>query len=100
VPGPAYAGDEIVRYPRKTLGELVNSVPVIQANCLKSLTNVNTVEEHNELSSYGENPDNGWIDEGDLPEEDDSTYERKFSVVKYIGTTRRVTHVNMASLAA
>jgi hypothetical protein len=53
----------------------------------------NTVEEYNELSSYGQNPDALWVDEGDLPEEDDSTYERKHSYVKYIGTTRRVTHV-------
>jgi len=53
----------------------------------------NTVEEYNELSSYGENPDAGWIDEGDLPTEDDSTYERKFAIVKYLGTTRRVSHV-------
>ena len=53
----------------------------------------NTVEEHNVLSSYGENPDAGWIDEGDLPNEDDSSYERQFAVVKYLGTTRRVTHV-------
>lgn len=53
----------------------------------------NTVEEFNQIQSYGENPDAGWIDEGDLPEEDDSRYERKFAVVKYLGTTRRVTHV-------
>jgi hypothetical protein len=53
----------------------------------------NTVTEFNELSSYGENPDALWVDEGDLPEEDDSTYERKHSYVKYIGTTRRVSHV-------
>jgi hypothetical protein len=53
----------------------------------------NTVEEHNVISSYGENADSGWIDEGDLPEEENTTYERKYAVVKYIGTTRRVTHV-------
>jgi hypothetical protein len=53
----------------------------------------NTVEEFNQIQSYGTNPDAGYIDEGDLPQEDDSTYERKFSVVKYLGTTRRVTHV-------
>jgi hypothetical protein len=53
----------------------------------------NTVVEYNELSSYGENPDALWIDEGDLPEEDDSTYERKHNYVKYMGTTRRVSHV-------
>lgn len=53
----------------------------------------NTVEEHNVISSYGENADAGWIDEGDLPNEDDATYERQYAVVKYLGVTRRVTHV-------
>lgn len=53
----------------------------------------NTVEEYNQIQSYGTNPDAGFIDEGDLPSEDDSQYERKFSLVKYIGTTRRVSHV-------
>lgn len=53
----------------------------------------NTVEEHNELSSYGVNPDAAWIAEGNLPEEDDSTYERQYAVVKYLGTTRKVSHV-------
>ncbi|UCF48288.1 MAG: hypothetical protein JSU89_14150 [Myxococcales bacterium] len=53
----------------------------------------NTVEEYNRISSYGDNPDAGYIDEGDLPSEDDTTYSREFSIVKYLGTTRRVTHV-------
>ena len=60
---------------------------------IPKLAAYNTVEEHNVISSYGENPDAGWIDEGDLPSEDDSTYERAYAVVKYLGTTRRVTHV-------
>lgn len=59
---------------------------------IPKLAAYNTVEEHNELSSYGQNPDAGWIAEGDLPEEDDSTYERKYAIVKFLGTTRRVTH--------
>lgn len=54
----------------------------------------NTVEEHNELSSYAENEDTGWIDEIDLPEDDSSTYERKYAVVKFLGTTRSVSHVS------
>lgn len=53
----------------------------------------NTVEEHNEQSSYGQNADNLWIDEGDLPESDDSTYERQYAVIRYMGTTRKVSHV-------
>lgn len=53
----------------------------------------NTIEEFNQIQSYGTNPDAGYIDEGDLPQEDDSTYERKFALIKYLGTTRRVSHV-------
>lgn len=60
---------------------------------IPKLAAYNTVEEHNELSSYGNNPDAGFVDEGDLPTENDSSYERKFAVVKYMGTTRSVTHV-------
>jgi hypothetical protein len=53
----------------------------------------NTVEEHNQISNYGSNEDSGFIPEGALPESDDSTYERKYAVVKFLGTTRSVTHV-------
>ena len=60
---------------------------------LPKLPAYNTVEEHNEISEYGANPDAGFIGEGDLPEEDDAKYERKFAIVKFLGTTRRVTHV-------
>jgi len=60
---------------------------------IPKLAAYNTVEEYNLIESYGQNPDAGFIDEGDLPESDDSTYERKFSVVKYLGTVRKVTHV-------
>lgn len=53
----------------------------------------NTVEEHNVLHSYGDNLDSGFIAEGDLPEEESSTYERKHAFVKFIGRTRKVSHV-------
>jgi len=53
----------------------------------------NTVEEHNQISNYGSNEDSGFIPEGALPESDDSTYARKYAVVKFLGTTRSVTHV-------
>jgi len=59
---------------------------------IPKLAAFNTVEEHNELSSFGENLDAGWIAEGALPTEQDSTYERKYAVVKFMGTVRRVTH--------
>ena len=52
----------------------------------------NTVEEYNLLKEYGAGQA-AFIDEGDLPEEDDSTYERATTLIKYLGTTRRVTHV-------
>ena len=52
----------------------------------------NTVEEHNELSSYGIGEE-GFVAEGQLPEEEDSTYERKYATIKFLGTTRRVSHV-------
>lgn len=60
---------------------------------LSKVPEYNTVAEYNVLRDYGENEDDGWIDEGDLPNEDSSTYERKHVFVKYIGTTRSVSHV-------
>lgn len=56
----------------------------------------NTVEEYNRLVSYGKGTNRfnfGWMGEGDLPEEEDSTYERVTALIKYIGVTGRVTHV-------
>jgi len=60
---------------------------------LQKLAAYNTVEEYNQIQSYGNNADSGWIDEGDLPTEQDATYERKHSIVKYLGIVKRVTHV-------
>lgn len=51
----------------------------------------NTVQEFNRLSSVG-NEDGIFVSEGELPEEDDSTYERLYTLIKFMGTTRRVTH--------
>lgn len=53
---------------------------------------VNTAEEYNRLHRVGSG-DAAFIAEGDLPEEDDSTYSREVALVKFLGTTRRVTHV-------
>lgn len=53
----------------------------------------NTVEEYNLLTDYGNEEAGGFNGEGELPEEDDSVYERKSQLVKYLGTTRKVTHV-------
>lgn len=50
-----------------------------------------TVEEYNQLLSYGSNT-GGFVPEGILPETDDSQYRRQASFVKFLGTTREVTH--------
>lgn len=51
----------------------------------------NTVEEFNQLSSYGADR-GGFNNEGELPEEEDSTYVRRSELVKFVGTTRSITH--------
>lgn len=51
----------------------------------------NTVEEYNQLTSYGEER-GGFNREGELPEEENSQYVRKSELVKYLGVTRTVTH--------
>ena len=50
-----------------------------------------TVEEYNQLLSYGSGV-GGFVPEGVLPETDDSKYRRQASFVKFLGTTREVTH--------
>lgn len=50
-----------------------------------------TVEEYNMLTDYG--ADAGvFTNEGDLPQTQDSTYLRQVAYVKFLGTTREVTH--------
>lgn len=58
---------------------------------LTKLPAFNTVVEYNRLEQYGSGV-GAFIAEGDLPESDDSTYSRNYSVVKYLGTTRSVSH--------
>ena len=50
-----------------------------------------TVEEYNQLTSYG-GSGNAFVQEGELPPSQDSSDVRKTALVKYIGTTREVTH--------
>lgn len=50
-----------------------------------------TVEEYNQLLSYGQGV-GGFLPEGVLPETDTSEYRRQASFVKFLGTTREVTH--------
>jgi hypothetical protein len=51
----------------------------------------NTVEEYNQLTAYGDTS-NAFLPEGVMPETNDSNYSRKVALVKYMGTTRVVTH--------
>ena len=51
-----------------------------------------TVEEYNQLLSYGQDNNSGFLPEGVLPETDTSEYRRQASFVKFLGTTREVTH--------
>lgn len=51
----------------------------------------NTVEEYNQLLSYG-NDGGGFLTEGELPDTQDSTYQRKAMFIKFLGVTREVTH--------
>lgn len=96
-PGSVVAGDGFalrVESLERTLKNLTFRMEHVKLwKAITKLAAYNTVEEHNVLYNYGQNADAGWIDEGDLPNEDDSSYQRKFAVVKYIGTVRRVTHV-------
>lgn len=51
----------------------------------------NTAEEYNQQTSYGQDR-GGFNNEGELPEEEDSTYVRRAQLVKYLGVTKSVTH--------
>ena len=51
----------------------------------------NTVEEFNVLDSYGGNS-SPFFTEGGLPGEEDSNYIRQAQYVKFLGTTRVITH--------
>ena len=51
----------------------------------------NTVEDYNQLTSYGQDA-GGFNREGELPSEEDSTYVRRAQLVKYMGVTKAVTH--------
>ena len=95
-PGAVTAGDGFalrVESLERTLRNTTFRMEHIRLfKALPKLQAYNTVEEYNQIQSYGEDLD-AFIQEGDLPGESDAQYERKFNVVKYLGTTRRVTHV-------
>lgn len=60
-------------------------------NKIPKLPAYNTVEEYNQLIDYG-SIGGSFNNEGELPEEDDATYARKSQLVKFMGTTRTVSH--------
>lgn len=53
----------------------------------------NTVEEFNQVTSYGSEDNSAFLLEGELPGEEDSTYVRRAQLVKFMGVTRSVSHV-------
>ena len=50
-----------------------------------------TVEEYNQLTTYG-GQQNPFVQEGELPQATDTQYARRVQLVKFLGTTREVTH--------
>lgn len=60
-------------------------------NTVPKLDAYSTVEEYNRLVSYGADQ-GGFVASGQLPQEDDTTYQRANQLVKYVGTTRGVNH--------
>jgi hypothetical protein len=50
-----------------------------------------TVEEYNQLTTYGSDAF-AFVAEGELPPTQDTSYARRTSLVKFIGSTREVTH--------
>jgi len=57
---------------------------------IPKLAAYNTVEEYNQLTNYGADR-GGFITEGELPVEEDSTYVRRSQLVKFMGVTKSVT---------
>lgn len=58
---------------------------------VKKLPAFNTVEEYNQQLEYGTDG-YSFTDEGALPEDDSPAYERQMQLVKFMGTTRSVSH--------
>lgn len=50
-----------------------------------------TVEEYNQLSNYGGNQ-SPFVQEGELPQASDTSYVRRTQLIKFLGTSREVTH--------
>jgi len=61
-------------------------------NAIPKTPAFSTVEEYNRLEEYGAEANSGFVQSGELPEEEDTTYSRQSQAVKYIGSTRSVHH--------
>lgn len=64
---------------------------IVMYNDIPKSKAYNTVEEYNMLSKYG-GRGGFFINEGGLPRTEDSAYQRKVQFVKFMGTTREITH--------
>lgn len=95
-PGSVTAGDGFalrVESLERTLRNTTFRMEHIRLfKALPKLAAYNTVEEYNQVQEYGQGVE-AFIEEGGLPNETDASYERKFAVIKYLGTTRKVSHV-------
>ena len=58
---------------------------------ISKLPAYNTVEEYNQQVEYGTDG-HAFVDEGGLPEDDSPIYRRQAELVKFLGTTRSVSH--------
>ena len=64
---------------------------IVMYNDIPKSKAYNTVEEFNMLSKYG-GKGGFFINEGGLPRTEDAKYQRKVEFVKFMGTTREITH--------
>jgi hypothetical protein len=64
---------------------------IVMYNDIPKTKAYNTVEEYNLLSKYG-GRGGFFIAEGGLPRTEDSAYQRKAAFVKFMGTTREISH--------
>jgi hypothetical protein len=73
---------KVLTHTNETI-RLLRRMPVSRAS--------STVEEFNQLLSYG-NTNSGTYQEGELPQEEDSQYVRRAELVKFLGVTKSVSH--------
>lgn len=96
IPGSAVPGDGFALQPESLERTLYNqSYKMEQIAFWKAIDKVpafELVEQFSQLRSYGQGI-GAFIQQGELPPNDDAVYSREFDVVKFMGTTRSVTHV-------